>query len=278
MKKNLFMMMAVSAAVIFASCSKDDEGGSEGQFSIQVPSFVKGTTPIRVDLSVACDAAPTVTFATEGSALGVVSLSETPNFDSEYVYAGEPIDVRFANGTASASFWYFPLTIGDHGVSFSVAFTQNGIAKTTTSRRVLSVSDAANGGFYPEVVIGEGQGYYIFGIQNKLDKKGQGCDFYVALESLEGETEQVTSVTIWTSNHTEVMENNIFYPVQYDSQGYGSLSVWGEGTTHISAAVTLKLICRDDYNRCRDVVVTTDAQGNVVSSEASEYYLWRNRK
>lgn len=67
--------MAASAmtVMLFPSCDKDDDGGSAGGFDVHVPSFVKGTTPIRVDLGVSCDKAPTVTFATEGDALGVVS-------------------------------------------------------------------------------------------------------------------------------------------------------------------------------------------------------------
>ena len=85
--------MAASAmtVMLFPSCDKDDDGGSAGGFDVHVPSFVKGTTPIRVDLGVSCDKAPTVTFATEGDALGVVSPVENPEFDTDYVYAGEPL-------------------------------------------------------------------------------------------------------------------------------------------------------------------------------------------
>ena len=92
--------MAASAmtVMLFPSCDKDDDGGSAGGFDVHVPSFVKGTTPIRVDLGVSCDKAPTVTFATEGDALGVVSPVENPEFDTDYVYAGEPIDASFVNG------------------------------------------------------------------------------------------------------------------------------------------------------------------------------------
>ena len=70
-----FMFMAASAmtVMLFTSCDKDDDGGSAGGFDVHVPSFVKGTTPIRVDLGVNCDKTPTVTFTTEGDALGVVS-------------------------------------------------------------------------------------------------------------------------------------------------------------------------------------------------------------
>ncbi len=275
--------MAVALAVaIFTGCSKDDEGGgSEAQFRVQVPSFVKGTTPIRVDMSVACDAVPTVTFATEGNALGVVSLTETPDFDTDYVYAGEPIDVQFSNGTATVSFWYFPLTIGDHGVSFSASFTQNGIAKTTTSRRTLSVADAANGGFYPDVYCAD-PGNYCFVFRNVLEKKGQGCEFRVALKSFEAPFPTICDLGKIT------MEKDVFYPIETaiwnglfeDWMGGDILYVFNADSYDIQAngEISILWICRDDYNRCRDVVITTDAQGNVVSSEASEYYLWRNRK
>lgn len=51
--------MAASAmtVMLFPSCDKDDDGGSAGGFDVHVPSFVKGTTPIRVDLGVSCDKA-----------------------------------------------------------------------------------------------------------------------------------------------------------------------------------------------------------------------------
>ena len=88
--KFLFMAASAMTVMLFPSCDKDDDGGSAGGFDVHVPSFVKGTTPIRVDLGVSCDKAPTVTFATEGDALGVVSPVENPEFDTDYVYAGEP--------------------------------------------------------------------------------------------------------------------------------------------------------------------------------------------
>ena len=120
-----FMFMAASAmtVMLFTSCDKDDDGGSAGGFDVHVPSFVKGTTPIRVDLGVNCDKTPTVTFTTEGDALGVVSPVENPEFDTDYVYAGEPIDTDFVNGRATASFWYIPLTPGNHAVTFTVNYT-----------------------------------------------------------------------------------------------------------------------------------------------------------
>ena len=66
--KFLFMAASAMTVMLFPSCDKDDDGGSAGGFDVHVPSFVKGTTPIRVDLGVSCDKAPTVTFATEGDA------------------------------------------------------------------------------------------------------------------------------------------------------------------------------------------------------------------
>ena len=63
--KFLFMAASAMTVMLFPSCDKDDDGGSAGGFDVHVPSFVKGTTPIRVDLGVSCDKAPTVTFATE---------------------------------------------------------------------------------------------------------------------------------------------------------------------------------------------------------------------
>lgn len=94
MKKYLLMMIAALACV---ACSKDDEGGiSEGRFSVQVPSSVTCTTRIPVRFSVACDTAPTITFTTEGGALGIVSIDGFTSFESEKIYAGEPVDVQFA--------------------------------------------------------------------------------------------------------------------------------------------------------------------------------------
>lgn len=42
----------------------------------------------------------------------------------------------------------------------------------------------------------------------------------------------------------------------------------------VSGAITLKLVFRDNYNRCRDVVVEMDSDKNLISSVASDYYLW----
>ena len=275
-----FMFMAASAmtVMLFTSCDKDDDGGSAGGFDVHVPSFVKGTTPIRVDLGVSCDKAPTVTFATEGDALGVVSPVENPEFDTDYVYAGEPIDASFVNGRATATFWYIPLTPGDHAVTFTVNYTQNGAAKTGTNRKELKVSDASNGGFYPEV-IGESSSYY-FSFRNEIDKFKVGCEFYVAFVSLNGQTDPAPFDISLTQgyNNEIIMEKDTFYPVEAGKWDAGwrdwvdsDIMVIGQGVT---GAITMKLVFRDKFNRCRDVSVQTDADGKAISSEASEYYLW----
>lgn len=273
--------MAASAMtlVMFTSCDKDDDGGSAGGFDVHVPSFVKGTTPIRVDLGVSCDKAPTVTFATEGDALGVVSPVENPEFDTDYVYAGEPIDASFVNGRATATFWYIPLTPGNHAVTFTVNYTQNGAAKTGTNRKVLKVSDAANGGFYPEV-IGPDPGYYYFSFRNELDKFKYGCEMYLAFVSLNDQTDPTPyNISLTQGGSSKVtLEKGIFYPVRAGKWDEGWQD-WVDSNIMrirdgVSGAITLKLVFRDNYNRCRDVVVKTDENKNLVSSEASDYYLW----
>lgn len=281
--KNLFkiVFMAASAMtlVMFTSCDKDDDGGSAGGFDVHVPSFVKGTTPIRVDLGVSCDKTPTVTFATEGDALGVVSPVENPVFDTDYVYAGEPIDASFVNGRATATFWYIPLTPGNHAVTFTVNYTQNGAAKTGTNRKVLKVSDAANGGFYPEV-IGPDPGYYYFSFRNELDKFKYGCEMYLAFVSLNDQTDPTPyNISLTQGGSSKVtLEKGIFYPVRAGKWDEGWQD-WVDSNIMrirdgVSGAITLKLVFRDNYNRCRDVVVKTDENKNLVSSEASDYYLW----
>lgn len=277
--KFLFMAASAMTLIMFTSCDKDDDGGSAGGFDVHVPSFVKGTTPIRVDLGVSCDKAPTVTFATEGDALGVVSPVENPEFDTDYVYAGEPIDASFVNGRATATFWYIPLTPGNHAVTFTVNYTQNGAAKTGTNRKVLKVSDAANGGFYPEV-IGPDPGYYYFSFRNELDKFKYGCEMYLAFVSLNDQTDPTPyNISLTQGGSSKVtLEKGIFYPVRAGKWDEGWQD-WVDSNIMrirdgVSGAITLKLVFRDNYNRCRDVVVKTDENKNLVSSEASDYYLW----
>ena len=273
-----FMFMAASAMtlMLFTSCDKDDDGGSAGGFDVHVPSFVKGTTPIRVDLGVNCDKAPTVTFTTEGDALGVVSPVENPEFDTDYVYAGEPIDADFVNGRATASFWYIPLTPGNHAVTFTVNYTQNGTAKTGTNRKVLKVSDASNGGFYPEAV---GAGLYYISFRNELDKFKFGCDFSIRFVSINGETDPAPFDIVMSqgANNEVVMAKDTFYPFRAEKWSE-DWQDWIDGdgmvVREVSGAITMKLILRDNYNRCRDVVIETDAEGNVISSLANDYYLW----
>ena len=273
-----FMFMAASAmtVMLFTSCDKDDDGGSAGGFDVHVPSFVKGTTPIRVDLGVNCDKTPTVTFTTEGDALGVVSPVENPEFDTDYVYAGELIDADFVNGRATASFWYIPLTPGNHAVTFTVNYTQNGAAKTGTNRKVLKVSDASNGGFYPEAV---GAGSYYISFRNELDKFKFGCDFSIRFVSINGETDPAPFDIVMSqgANNEVVMAKDTFYPFRAEKWSE-DWQDWIDGdgmvVREVSGAITMKLILRDNYNRCRDVVIETDAEGNVISSLANEYYLW----
>lgn len=277
--KYLFMAASAMTLMLFPSCDKDDDGGSAGGFDVHVPSFVKGTTPIRVDLGVNCDKAPTVSFATEGDALGVVSPVENPKFDTDYVYAGEPIDASFVNGCATATFWYIPLTLGNHAVTFTVDYTQNGAAKTGTNRKVLKVSDASNGGFYPEV-IGPDPGYYYFSFRNELDKFKYGCEMYLAFVSLNDQTDPTPyNISLTQGGSSKVtLEKGIFYPVRAGKWDEGWQD-WVDSNIMrirdgVSGAITLKLVFRDNYNRCRDVVVKTDENKNLVSSEASDYYLW----
>lgn len=274
--KILFMAASAMTLMLTTSCDKDDDGGSAGGFDVHVPSFVKGTTPIRVDLGVNCDKAPTITFATEGDALGVVSPVENSEFDTDYVYAGEPIEANFVNGRATATFWYIPLTPGDHAVTFTVNYMQNGAAKTGTNRKVLKVSDASNGGFYPEAV---GAGSYYISFRNELDKFKFGCDFSIRFVSINGETDPAPYDIILGQgkNSTVIMAKDKFYPIRAEKWSE-EWRDWVDGdgmiVREVSGAITMKLILRDNYNRCRDVVIETDADGDVISSQASDYYLW----
>lgn len=292
MKKNLFIMLVASMAAMFTGCSKDDDAGQGSAFNIQVMNQIIPTRKIPVHLSVRCDTKPVVTFSTEGDALGVVTLTYQTEFDTEYIYANELIDVQFDNGTATAMFWYIPLTAGDHGVNFTIDYTQNGVAKTETSSRVLTVLDSFSGGFEPEI-IGLDDGTpapYIYTFRNspKSDKTVTGCDFRIAVKSFEG---NATAIQIEKAHIVVEANENEFYPIQsqswekdreaWKSWTYFYVLAWNEQDQlyHVaSGPITFSMICRDDYNRCRDIVVTTDANGEVVSAELSDYYLWRNRK
>ena len=224
---------------------------------------MKGTTPIRVDLGVNCDKAPTVTFATEGDALGVVSPVENPEFDTDYVYAGEPIDASFVNGRATATFWYIPLTPGNHAVTFTVNYTQNGAAKTGTNRKVLKVSDASNGGFYPEAV---GAGMYYFSFRNELINISLDVISQSALFRLMERQSRLLFDIVMSqgANNEVVMAKDIFYPFRAEKWSE-DWQDWIDGdgmvVREVSGAITMKLILRDNYNRCRDVAINTDAEG-----------------
>lgn len=285
MKKHLFIMSVALAVVIFTGCSKDDEGGiSEGRFSVRVPTSVTCTTRIPVRFSVACDTAPTVTFTTEGGALGIVSIDGFAGFgfDREKIYAGEPIDVRFAGGTATAEFRYIPLSSGEHTVTFTASYTQNGVVKTATSRQVLSVVEDADKELNPDVYQDE-IGYTVY----MFCKPETGVEYRVGLGSLEGKTgEHPDYVTIMQGKDDIEMEADAFYPITWDRWGDCSSPVvvwsWAEEKSRYryvaSSAITLTLIFRDAFDRCRDMVIETDPQGKVVSSILGDYYLWRNRK
>ncbi len=215
--------MAVALAVaIFTGCSKDDEGGGSNSkadeiFDVQVPEYISRTRLIPVSLSIQCDRKPDVTFTTEGDAMGVVSLTEKPEFDTEYIYAKELIDVAYANGIATATFWYIPLSAGNHTVTFTANYTQNGIAKTETSGHTLTVSDAFIGGFEPKLVhLDDGIPVsYVYAFRNSPeDGTVIGCDFRIAVKSFEGNAK---SIGIEKAHITMNANENEFYPIRPQS-------------------------------------------------------------
>lgn len=287
MKNQFYILVAAVAAVAFCGCSKDDEGGgSEAQFQVQASSKVVCTDRIPVRFSVACDAAPTVTFTTEEGALGIVSMDGFTSFDSEKIYAGEPIVVKFANGVATTEFRYIPLSTGSHTVTFTANYTQNGVAKIATSRQVLTVAEDASKEFNPDVYLASEE-CYIF----EFRKAETGYEYRVGLGSIEGKTgEHPDYVTIMPGEDDITMEKDAFYPITWNRWGDCTcpLTVWSWYNDEeykeeyyrylINGPITLWLIFRDTCDRCRDVVIMTDAQGKVVSSVTGDYYLWRNRK
>ncbi len=287
MKNQFYILVAAVAAFVFTGCSKDDEGGgSEAQFHVQASSKVVCTDRIPVRFSVACDAAPTVTFTTEEGTLGIVSMDGFTSYDSEKIYAGEPIEVKFGNGVATTEFRYIPLSTGSHTVTFTASYTQNGVAKTATSRQVLTVAEDASKEFNPDVYQDE-IGYYVYNFR----KAEAGVEYRVGLGSLEGKTgEHPDYVTIMQDKEDITMEKDAFHPITWNRWGDCSSPVvvrsWYEDDQHdegwysyrATSPITLTLIFRDACDRCRDVVIETDAQGKVVSSVTGDYYLWRNRK
>ncbi len=287
MKNQFYILVAAVAAFVFTGCSKDDEGGgSEAQFHVQASSKVVCTDRIPVRFSVACDAAPTVTFTTEEGTLGIVSMDGFTSYDSEKIYAGEPIEVKFGNGVATTEFRYIPLSTGSHTVTFTASYTQNGVAKTATSRQVLTVAEDASKEFNPDVYQDE-IGYYVYNFR----KAEAGVEYRVGLGSLEGKTgEHPDYVTIMQDKEDITMEKDAFYPITWNRWGDCTSDVvvwsWYKDKEYkdeyyrylINGPITLTLVFRDACDRCRDVVIETDAQGKVVSSVLGDYYLWRNRK
>ena len=293
--KNIFkiLFMAASAMTLMssASCDKEDDGGSAGGFHIRIPNSVIATTLIRVDLAVNCDTAPTVTFTTEDEALGVVSPTENAKFGTPYVYADEPIDVNFTNGRATATFWYIPLTPGEHTVTFQIAYTRNGKQQLGTNRQTLTVEDKPAGGFYPEVhTAGDdefGQNFYFRNeVNNVYNKHKQGCAMYLCFGDVDGQTDPaaVNAEYYSISELWVPMEKDVFYSVNwsiYDPK----YDDWGKGDGIMINApesnTTMNLIFRDNFNRCRDVQVDIeirDGRDNVVRSSMGEYYLWPRDK
>ncbi len=302
MKNQFYILVAAVAAFTFTGCSKDDDGLPDPDSSqfirVQVPKLVLETVPIRVDVDVPCDGMPTVTFTTENNLLGVVSPVENPDFNTDYVYAGESIDVQYSNGHATATFWYLPLTRGDgnHAVNFTVNYTSNGEAKSATIRKVLNVEPYSGYGFYPEAVGNDIEYCYVFSNQEGTGKYG--CDFRVAFISLNGKSDLSPNYVELTQRSgnvrpipTVTMKNDVFYPCQsakwsdaFQDWADGDVMrvrVWddakGQCSNKIFDAITFQLICRDNYHRCRDIVVDTSKDGKVTTT-MGEYYLWKNKK
>ncbi len=282
MKKYLFIMAVALAVAIFTGCSKDDEGGgSNAQFRVQASSKIVCTDRIPVRFSVACDAAPTVTFTTEEGTLGIVSMDGFTSYDSEKIYAGEPIEVKFANGVATTEFRYIPLSTGSHTVTFTANYTQNGVAKTATSRQVLTVAEDANREFVPSVYL-DSEECYIFGFW----KAEPSYEYRVGLGLLEGKNgEHPDYASIMQGKDDVAMKKDMFYSITWDRWGNSNTIAvwsWAEDKSRyrylINGPITLTLVFCDDCDRCRDVIIETDAQGKVISSITGDYYLWRNRQ
>lgn len=285
--------MAASAMtlMLFPSCDKDDDGGSAGGFHVRIPNSVIATTLIRVDLAVNCDTAPTVTFATEGEALGVVSPTENAKLGTPYVYADEPIDVNFTNGRATATFWYIPLTPGEHTVTFQIAYTRNGKQQLGTNRQTLTVEDKPAGGFYPEIHTGGNNEFgqdFLFRneVNNVYNEHKQGCAMYLCFDDVDGQTDPaaVNAEYRLTTGDSFPMEKDVFYSVKWEVYS-SKFDDWGDGDLMTISApatnTTMNLIFRDNFNRCRDVRVDIeirDGRDNVVRSSMGEYYLWPRDK
>lgn len=281
---NKYLNLVIAVLVIgmsFASCSKNDEGGRAGGFEVGVPGFVKQTTLIPVVLNVDCDVMPTVRFAVSDGALGVVSMTPDVKLGVDYVYPGESVPVTFANGHATATFWYIPLTPGDHGVAFEVNYRQGGEQHSGVNSQSFNVSDAANGGFYPEVATAPG--YYFFEFRNELGKNKEGCKIYLRFGDVNGNTDPTSMDMTITQNKIRVaMEADIFYPIKCATWDQGLQNWTGSDIMKILNdqvdPITMKLIFSDDFNRCRDVIVKLDKDRNLISSTAGDYYLMPRNK
>lgn len=287
MKKYLYMLLV---AAVLCGCSKDDDNGSyDGKFRLEGLYFdsTTRTTLTRVDLEIVCDAVSTLTFTPEGDAQGIVSPNGEVAFDMDYIYAGEPIDVKFSNGVATATFWYIPLTDGRHTVSFTANFTRNGVSDATIFRSTLSVNEGANLGFSPVAVDSYGHRYLpAISIRNEL---GGNRELWISLVSLNGKAdidpfilyvkgEQVDDVhdfysiipaTSWTGIEDKGLWDG--------STLYFDLPLGEQGESNVINGV-IEFVCRDNYHRCRNLVVETDDEGYIKSSTASDYYMWRNRE
>lgn len=112
-----------------------------------------------------------------------------------------------------------------------------------------------------------------------MDKFKFGCDFSIRFVSINGETDPAPYDIILGQgkNSTVIMAKDKFYPIRAEKWSE-EWRDWVDGdgmiVREVSGAITMKLILRDNYNRCRDVVIETDADGDVISSQASDYYLW----
>ena len=116
-----------------------------------------------------------------------------------------------------------------------------------------------------------------------LEMNLKSCDFYVAFVSLNGKTDpKPFNILISQGKNNAVMAKDTFYSISGGKWDDGWQNwIDGDGMVireGVSGEITLKLIFRDNYNRCRDVEVKTDANEEVISSIASDYYLWPRNK
>lgn len=273
------LIFALVVAGGVTSCGNDDNNDtSGGGFDVAVPSFIKTTTLVPVRFSVECDKAAVLSFEVEGEALGVVSPTQEATFGVDYLYEGDYITTTWANGVATATFWYIPLGLGSHTVTFAAEYTVNGAQKYSSHRQTLTVADAPNGGFYPEVaefMANTDLEVLFWDFRNNINKK-QGCDILVRFGDINGETEPA-KFEIGIS--TTPLVKYIFYKLQTD-MWYDNVQDWRDSDTMIIRNITalketntIRLIFCDNFNRCKDVTVEFKKDGTMLSSTAGEYYL-----